>query len=113
MIQAAYQEVKVDPAWRPLRDMQSYKMYFTGRYDFVRLANDPFVHTGNLAFVMSGKIWCHTLCGITYAVVPDPLTADGLRSNVHVTKKQPPSGTMECYRCSIWESLDEDGDEAC
>lgn len=100
---------KVSPTWEILRSLSIYDKYFTNRRDIVRLAKDPFIHTGNLAYVMSGRIWLHTQCGVTYAVYPDPRTST-LRHDVVILERHPP-GAMSCTRCEQWEKARDDDDE--
>lgn len=82
--------------WRMLPSLLAYKRYVTGREDVVGFRGDPCIHTGNLAYVMSGRAWLHTLCGITYAVYPDPLTKD-LRHDVALLGTR--AGGMHCLHC--------------
>lgn len=96
----ATEKPRVDPRWRLLRSLRAYDKYLTGRNDIVRTADNPFVHLGNLAFGMSGRAWLHTLCGITYAVYPDPRAAT-LRHDVVLLERHPP-GAMRCVECQEW-----------
>lgn len=114
---------KVSPTWKVLRSLRHYDKYLTGRSDIVRLANDPFVHKGNLAYVMlsnsrsnprvnknaAARVWLHTLCGVAYAVYPDPRTS-ALRHDVVILERHPP-GAMSCTRCEEWEKANYDDDE--
>lgn len=109
---------RVSPAWKVLRSLSHYDKYFTGRGDIVRVAKDPFIHKGSLAYVMTSikvnrkainRVWLHTLCGITYAVYPDPRTST-LRHDVVILERHPP-GAMSCTRCEQWEKANYDDDE--
>lgn len=101
----ATRKPRVDPSWQVLQSLRAYDKYWTGRDDIVRTTFDPFVHIGNIAFGMSERIWLHTLCGITYAVYPDPLTA-ALRHDVVILQRHPP-GAMRCVECLEWEESNE------
>lgn len=94
---------KVNPAWQLISSFRAYDKYLTGRNDIVRFANDPFVHIGDIAFGMSERIWLHTLCGVTYAVYPDPRTAT-LRHDVVILQRHPP-GAMRCVECLEWKRV--------